>query len=255
MTYIPNRDFFFEVAKGNIAGHSHVNKFGTNANIADGAEEIIWSPSHAYTFSTTADITDIVSSSTSDNGKTIEVQGLDSNWDLVVQTKDLGTPATTSVTLDTPLIRAFRMRVNASATNVGNVQVGVGSVTSAFSSTNLRAQIDATRGQTLMALYTVPRAKTAYLTKYYGVLIGDDGPPTKNPDQLIWRIYVADRANNYDFQLKHATGGVYTGTSLIEHEFIPQPSATEKSDIYMTANPEGDIGSASGGFDLILVDD
>ena len=250
-----NRDFYLEVSKGNIPGHSSVNKFGTNTDIADGTEEIVWSPSHAYTWSTTADITDIVSSSTSDNGKTIEVQGLDANWDLVVQEKALGTPATTSVTLDTPLIRCFRMRVNDAATNVGNVQCGVGATTTSFTTANLRAQVDAARGQTLMAMYTIPNGKTGYFTKYYGVLVGDNGPPTKTPDQMIWRVYIADRDNGYDFQLKHATAGVYTGTTILQHEFQPPVKVTQKSDIYITANPEGDIGSASAGFDLILVDD
>ena len=247
-------DFYFEVSKGNVAGHSSVNKFGANSDIADGTEEPVWSGSGAYTFSTTADITRIVSDSTSDNGKTVEVQGLDSNWDVVVQTKALGSPATTGVALDTALIRVFRMRFLDAATNVGTIQCGVGAVTTAFTAGNLRAQMDPGRAQTLMAIYTVPRGKTAYMSKYYCSIIGDPGPPARAPDYAIFRLYVADRANGYTPQLKHAVGAAMVGTSLVEHEFIPAGPATEKSDIYITAQPEGDIGSVSAGFDLIIVD-
>jgi len=143
-------DFYLEVAKGNVAGHSSINKFGTNTNIADGVEEPVWSGSGAYTFSTTADITHIVSSAA--ETQTIEVQGLDANWAVVTQTKAL--TGTTGVALDTPLIRVFRMKVNDATTNAGVVQCGVGAVTSAFTAGNLRAQIDIGAGQTLMAIYT-----------------------------------------------------------------------------------------------------
>jgi len=251
----PASDFYFEVAKGDIPGYSSINKFGTNQDIADGTEEIVWSGSGVYTFSTTADITHIVSSSTSDNGKTIEIQGLDSNWDLVVQEKALGSPATTGVALDTALIRVFRMRVNDASTNVGTVQCGVGAVTTAFTAGNLRAQVDVGNGQTLMAIYTVPAGKTAYLTKYYCSVIGDPGPPSRAPDYSIFRLYSVDRANGYAPQLKHAVGAAMVGTSLVEHEFLPAGLATEKTDIYITAQPEGDIGSVSAGFDLVVVDD
>jgi len=248
-------DFYLEVAKGNVAGHSSINKFGSNIDIADGTEEPVWSGSGAYTFSTTADITHIVSSNTGDNGKVVEVQGLNASWEVIVQEKALGSPATTGVALTTPLIRVFRMRFLDAATNVGVVQCGVGAVTSAFTAGNLRAQMDAGNGQTLMAIYTVPAGKTAYMTKYYASIVGDPGPPARAPDYSIFRLYVADRANSYAPQLKHAVGGAMVGTSLVEHEFLPAGPATEKSDIYITAQPEGDIGSVSAGFDLVLVDD
>ena len=248
------RNFYFDVAAGLVNGHSSVNKFGANTNIADGTEEVVWSGSGAYTFSTTADITHIVSSSASDNGKTVEIQGLDANWDLIVQDKVLGTPATTGVALDTALIRVFRMRFNDAATNAGVVQCGVGAVTTAFTVGNLRAQMDIGFGQTLMAIYTVPAGKTAYMTKYYASIIGDPGPPARSPDYCIFRLYAADRANGYAAQLKHAVGAAMVGTSLVEHEFLPAGPAGEKTDIYISAQAEGDIASVSAGFDLVVVD-
>ncbi len=247
-------DWYFAVAAGAVPGFKSVNKFGTNTNIADGTEEIVWSGSGTYTWSTTDDITDLVSDNVADNGLTIEVRGLDANWEEVVQEVTLGTPATTSVNLTTPLIRAFRMRVNDSSTNTGTVQVGVGNATGSFAIGNLRAQIDPTRGQTLMAIYTIPANKNGYVSKYYGSMVGDPGPPARAPDYTIYRAYTIDRANNYAAQLKHVVGGSMVGTSLLEHEFIPPVKLTEKTDIYISAQPEGDVGSVSAGFDLILQD-
>ena len=240
-----------DIARGIVPGHSSVNKFGVNTDIPDGSEEIVWSASHAYTWSTTADITHIVS----DSAETIniEVQGLDANWDIVKQEKAL--TGTTAVALDTPLIRAFRMRVNDSTTNAGTVQCGVGSTTSSFTAANLRAEIEPGKGQTLMAIYTVPRGKTAYVTKYYASIVGDSGPPARAPDYMVFRVYAIDRGNDYAVQIKHAVGAVLIGTSLVEHEFQPPPSIPEKTDIYITAEPDGDIASVGAGFDIVLVDD
>ena len=57
MSYLANRDFYLEVAKGNIPGHSSINKFGNNPAVATSSTETIWSGSNLYTFPTTADIT------------------------------------------------------------------------------------------------------------------------------------------------------------------------------------------------------
>ena len=245
-------DPMMDISTGRIPGKASVNKFGANTNIADGVAEIVWSPSGVYTFSTTADITHAVSSSASDTGD-VEVQGLDTNWNLVTQTVTLN--GTTGVALTTALLRVFRLKYQDAVTNVGVLQVGVGAVTSAFTAGNLRAQIDIGTGQTLMAIYTVPAGKTAYFQKYYGSMVGDPGPPAAEPSYGIWRLWAADRANGYAPQLKHIIAGSLNATSVIEHPFNPPPGVTEKTDIYITAQPEGDVGSFTAGFDLILVDD
>ena len=240
-----------DISRGIIPGHKGVNKFGTNVDIPDGTEEIVWSASHAYTFSTTADITHIVSSSASDT-QSIEVRGLDADWNEVIQEKTL--TGTTSVALDTPLIRVIRMKVMTPPINVGEIQCGVGPTTTSFAAANLRATIEIDTGQTLMAIWTCPAGKTAYVTGYYASIIGDAGPPSRAPAYVVFRIYAIDRENNTARQLKHAIGGVLAGTSVIDHRFEPYPSITEKTDIYITAEPDGDSASVGAGFDIILVD-
>ena len=41
MTYIGHSDFLIEVAKGNVAGHSLVHKFGRNAAVPNGSWEFV----------------------------------------------------------------------------------------------------------------------------------------------------------------------------------------------------------------------
>ena len=120
MSYIGNKDFLLEVAKGNIVGHSFINKFGQNEDIGTGAFEDIWDGGGTYNYPIdgTAPITKIDSSTT--DTVDIEVQGLDINGALVTQTKTL--TGTTPVTLETPLWRVFRMKNINGTPLVGTVQ-------------------------------------------------------------------------------------------------------------------------------------
>jgi len=119
-------DFALEVAAGNVPGHTGVNKFGRNASVAAGTTEEIWGGSAAYSWPDTALMTSI--SQTADQadlrGATIEVQGLDANWVLTVQDVVLNAANTTTVvTLDTPLIRCFRMKVEADFVTTSPIRV------------------------------------------------------------------------------------------------------------------------------------
>ena len=64
------RDFYLEVAKGNIPGHTHVNKFGHNAAVATGPEDV-WAGGGIYAFyPITAQAMEISSSEAEDNDAT-----------------------------------------------------------------------------------------------------------------------------------------------------------------------------------------
>ena len=114
MAYQPHYDPL-AIAKSEVAGHTHVNKFGRATAITTTNTWEVWDGNAAYSYPTSATITKIKQATDqvgTDANATIELQGLDANWDLVVQTADLdGTDTTTEVTLTTPLIRVFRMKV------------------------------------------------------------------------------------------------------------------------------------------------
>jgi len=216
------------VASGSVTGHSHINKFGYSNDIAN--LSTIWDGSNIYTYSTSAGAVTVSSSSTDDTGAVIEVQGLDGDYNLVVQDITIdGTGATN-------LIRVFRARVKTPASgetgNVGIISVNIGG--------QLRAKILAGKGQTLMAVYTIPAGKTGYLLN---LTMSVD----KNVD-VIYKLMAREQGGGFNIKGQFGTFG-----TPIDHNYPIPLVFPEKTDIEIQA----DAGSACGGgatFDLILVD-
>lgn len=243
-----NEDFALQLARGEIEGHFVVNKFGQNTAIADGTTEEIWDGSAAYVFPTSAVITKVSQTTNQAGlvGGTIEVEGLDANWDLVVQTVDLNaSDTTTAVTLTTPLIRAFRMRVLENVVTTSPVRAHNDGETQDY------AVIGTGNNQTLMAIYTVPAGHKAYMTNYYSTIDAGVG----NPTSFTVKLWAADRHNGYAKQIKHLAGMDPDQDVIWRHGFFPYYRFTQKTDIYLTASPVGAAGNISGGFDLIIVED
>ena len=217
------------IASGAVTGHSHINKFGYSDSILN--LSTIWDGQNIYTYSTSAGAVTVASSSTDDAGAVIEVQGLDASYHLVTQDITIdGTGATN-------LIRVFRARVKTPASgetcNVGDISVNIGG--------QLRAKILAGKGQTLMAVYTVPAGKTGYLLNL-----------TTSVDKNVDVIYklLARPIDDGGFNIKGQFG---TFGTPIDHNYPIPLVFPEKTDIEVQA----DAGSACGGgatFDLILVD-
>ena len=233
-------------SSGNNSGQSSVNKFGRNTAVDIGVEEEIWDGSIAYPYPATALITSI--SQTTDQvamrGATIEVQGLDANWVLTLQTKALDAADTTTVvTLDTPLIRVFRAKVFSSVVGDSTIRVHNAGETVDY------AIVSAGANQTQMAIYTVPDGKVAYVTNYYAYV----NPATNlDPTSMPIRLWATDNLNGYARQLKHVIGITSNG---VQHTFNPYLKFTERTDIFITAQPVGKAADVSAGFDLILVDE
>lgn len=242
------------IARGLIDGTGQVNKFGENPDITAGTTEDCWDGGGTYSFPTTATITHLRQATDqvgTDGGATIELQGLDANWDLTVQTADLdGTDTTTEVELTTPLIRIFRMKVLANVVLAADTWTGA----TGMAAGTAKSIIQTGNNQTLMAIYTVPRGKTAYMTQYYA-----DNVPTasKIPDSVEFNLWMADRHNGYEFQLKHSRAIPRLGAGIVQ-AFNPYMKINQKTDIKISAKVvggPGDDGHPHAGFDLILIDD
>jgi len=236
------------IPMGLVAGMSSINKFGENPDIASTTTEEVWDGSAAYSYPATALMTSM--SQTADQelmrSKTIELQGLDANWALVTQTKALDATLTTNVvTLDTPMIRVFRMKVLANVVSASPIRCHNAGESQDY------AIIQTGNNQTLMALYTVPADTTAYMTAYYGDAVVT---AAKNPKNTEFKVWAADRANTYEFQLKHMVA-ITEQSARFQHRFDPYLKFTEKTDIKITARPEDKDVTVHAGFDLILVDD
>jgi hypothetical protein len=245
---LPVTDPYLDIAEGNITGQSQVNKFGGNPSIAADTTEDIWDGGGTYSFPATADITHISQAvdQVAMRGQTIEVQGLDTNWALIVQSKALdATDTTTAVSLDTALRRVFRMKVLANVVADSDISAKNSGGGTTY------ATMQAGNNQTLMAIYTVPAGKTAYMTCYYADVVEGTG---KQPTSTEFKLWVADRNNSYEFQLKHARGIPKAGPGF-EYCFKPYFKIGEKNDIKVSATSVDEEGVVHAGFDLILVDD
>jgi len=243
------RSLQLEIPCDRISGVTSVNKFGRNAAVASGGTEEIWDGSRAYVFPTSASITHIRSAADSaiTQGVTLEVQGLDTNWDLVIQTKATdGADSTTEVALDTALRRVFRVKVLDDTAMDQDLWVGPDPASAANSS----AIVTAGNNQTLMAIYAVPLGKTAYITNYYATVNPGGGAPTT----LNIKLWGVDNANGYAKQLKHMLGlnanaGAY---GKFQHHFDPYLKFNAQWDVYLEATTAGAAADVSAGFDLIL---
>lgn len=245
---LPVIDPMLEIARGNLAGHSVINKFGRN-DLCGATKEEIWDGNVAYIWPTSASITHIrTAADTPDmDGMVVEIQGLDTNWDLVVQnaTIDAATSTATEVLLKTPLRRVFRMKVLSSKVTTDPIWVGATGMTAATA----KAIIQVGNNQTLMAIYTVPAGCTAYMTNYYA---------TANPNLAAGTLFnvqmwARDNANGYAPQLKHTKGLDKDASSNMQHDFAPYYKFTEKTDIFLTGSAGTNTVSISAGFDLILI--
>ena len=149
---INNMPFGLGVQKGLVNNFSGVHKFGLNTAVGT-SFETIWDGNNTYTYPSSSGTATATSSDTDDNTGTVEIQGLDSNYDLASETLTIGGSAGS-----VNFIRVFRAIMKTA--NTGNANVGT--ITITVSSTTV-AQIRDGYGQTLMCVYTVPRKYNAYL--------------------------------------------------------------------------------------------
>jgi hypothetical protein len=248
--YTSNAAVERDQAAGRITGLSNLNKFGqTGADIdtADGLVDVWSGVANAsadknYTYSTSADI-DTISSSSAADTQDVVITGLDENWLEVVQTKTL--TGQTKAVLDTPLIRVYRM-YNAGTTDfAGNVFCYVdGAISGGIptTSSSIRAIIENGYNQTLMCLYTVPANKYLYLYKGEAALVSKlagyaDGTFEVRP---FGGVFLTKRT----FGLS-TTGSSYINVLFPQPLFVP-PKADLRVRVSSSANNMDAIASFIG---------
>jgi hypothetical protein len=211
--------------------------------------ETIWDGSAIYTYLTSASSVYITSSDGNDatagtGARTVEVQGLDQDYNLATETINVDDSAS-----QTTFIRVFRAIVK--ATGSGGQAAGVISIRSAASgSGTLLAQIQkvgtgggASLGQTFMAMYTVPAGKTAYLTQW---TVGAGG---QNADTTCF--FAARPFNDGAFNSKDII--ISAGQQFSKNYKIPL-QFTEKTDLEIRGFTSSSGNDCSSSFNLILYD-
>ncbi len=240
MSFYGNQEFYLEVVKGNIPGHSIMSKFGQNEDVGTAAFEDIWDEGGDYIYPAdeSADITHIYSTH-ADDDQNIEVQGLSSDGTLTIQT--LALTGTTVAELATPLWRVYRMKNVDTTDNEGIVYATDADKTPTY------AKIAIGNNQTLMALYTIPKDKTGYMIQGTNSLYGVSRDYALNGEMFM-------RPYGGVFQLKKTFGLDSNGTSFLTMPWPLPGKIPAKTDIRVRAKSIGKAGGCNTTFDILLVD-
>jgi hypothetical protein len=191
----------------------------------------VWDGSNLYTYIGTAGTALVTSSNTSDdNNGTVEIQGLDANYNVQTVTATIGGSATTET-----FIRVFRVKMltaNTGTSNVGTITVTVDSTAA--------AKISPTKGQTLMAVYTIPAGKKGYLLKLQGNL--------EKAKESEFQLMVRPFGGAFNIKGKFGSSG-----DVINYDYPVPLEFDEKTDIEVQVRA-GATTAAGALFDLILLD-
>ncbi len=249
-TSLQGKSWKQQISEGLLPEYSFVEKFGENPDIdTTTAPEDIWSYGGLYTFSTSADIDTVSSSSTSDVAD-VTIQGLDSNWELLTQTITLTGQA--KATLPIALVRVFRMWNANTVDLVGTVYCYVDSVISSGVPTvasTVRAIISLGSGQTEMCIYTIPAGKTGYFSSGYVSM-------SRSKKESVAVFTSRMRLFNDVFRVASRIACLGNGNSSWNYQYPFSLALPAKTDLILRCDEvaENDTG-VSGGFTILLKDD
>lgn len=235
-------------SSGELEGYDVIHKYGHNLDI-DGSFETIWSEGTNYTFISSATVLKISSSSTDDTSdgtgaRTVTIQGLDANY--FEQSETITLNGQTAVNTSNTYFRIHRMFVETAGSggeNAGTIYAGTGTVTTGVPA-NKYAAIPVGYNQTMMAVYTVPCNKTAYMTMFYAQ---PDSSASYQAQMLTGRAT--------DSGILRVRNELHAFQNQAIFNYKPYLKLTEKTDIQLRAKTGTANVEFAGGFSLLLVDD
>lgn len=242
-------DYYVEVTRGNVKGHSTINKFGANYDIGN-SPEVIWEGGGDYNWLDNPVFLQVSSSDVDDtNGGSgawnVTLSGLDENWLEYSETVTLN--GQTPVNTTGEFIRINRVIVEQSGAtnyNEGTIYISTGTKVAGVpsDSTQVYAQVRSEHGQSLMAIYTVPADKKGFLVK--GFITSDGSKPFYA--HYYNRPFGGSRNVKFDFDFERD----------FIYEFKPVSGPLQpKTDLWVEAEAStAGTSKVSGGFDLVLID-
>lgn len=227
-----------DIARGIVRGASSVHKFGATPEMSQNQTGSVWDIDDTlYPWSAfdTAGVLTIPAVNVADNGHTVTVLGLDENYNEVSEEFTVSSSGT--VTGTQTFKRVYRAFCTAGGvTNTGNINVQRGATTV--------LRITAGQGQTLMAIYTVPRGKTAYLLQG-ACTVEANADATGN---MFVRYFGQDTFRiGHSFEVSGA-GGQYF------YKFGVPIQIPQKSDIDVRATVRSNNARITAAFDILLLD-
>lgn len=246
-------DYALQIAKGAIDGHGQVNKFGSSP--ATTTESEVWSAGGAYTgFLTAASAVRVAAggnaadAAAGTGARSVTISGLDETWAAASETVAMNADGTlASAPTTTTFIRVFRAFV-ASAGDYA-APYNVGDIVIETTGGAVMAQIDALRGQTTMAIYTVPTGKMGYLLS--------SKMQSSSTRTATFRLYQRRNADDSTAPVSaRRLVAEYPGidsTLTVAHSLYAEfPAMT---DLFVTCETSTGTADVSAQFELVLVDE
>jgi len=223
------RNFYLDVARGGIQGHTSVVVRGHNPTqtVASGFVDV--SPFGDLVHLATAELMSVVSDNVADTllgigARTVLVEGVDASGAAIQEQLSLNglTPVLTT--------QAY-LRVNqVTVTSAGSSAWNVGIVTTAAAvAATTQSQILATESLSQCAFYTVPLGCTLFVTQVEMNLIRSSGAPIvtfEGRGRVGGAFHGAPWVDFYDKTLD-----AQRGVTLEQHFPIPEGTPTERTDI------------------------
>jgi len=216
------------VTRGDMPKMSGIDKFGYLPT-ATTSYKTVWDGDNVYTYPSSAiTMTATSASGATDNGVEVTIEGLDTDYNVLIETVTLAGSGTDTTTGE--FLRVYRAYVSNGSTAVGNISIANGGTTYALIGSDYQ--------QTLMAVYTIPKGKRGYLIS--GNMSVEKNQPVVA--KLMTRQF----------------GGVLRVSGLVTSFGVPfqrnwniPPVLPEKTDIEIRAKA-GATTSIAAGFEILL---
>lgn len=232
--------WYLQVARGLVTGTSTESRSAYNPSIDNGATESIWVEGGIYPYSswTTAQPLHIISTSASDTGQIIYIDGLDADYNHINET--ITTTGTTQVATTKNFLRIH------TATIVSNNTPNVGEITFRLNNGTgtVVAHIGAGLSMTKLSQYTVPAGYTAY------IMYGDCTTFRTGSGNIGALLKMMVRPHNGTFVaafMAEVVNGYY------RNDFTIPMVVPEKSDIDVQITADGNGTQATCNYQILLI--
>jgi hypothetical protein len=250
------QDFYAKVAQGEIPQYGYVRKFGHNPAPANGVVETVWDGSNYYPFPasnlSSGVVTvesDVAADSFSGVGmREVKIFGLlysagADDWTIASETVTMS--GTSAITLENQYRRIYR----AYNTLVGTFGTNSGTVSIKHNGTDI-ALIEPSKGQTLMAVFTIPVGYKGSLIKWRSDVVADDNTQVKVA-AFDLKTCIRQVSGNLDGGLRVRDLAGLKDTWTVHP--LPFPiQFEEKTDIWIDVTAKSNSTVVTAGFDILL---
>jgi len=260
---ILSSDFLFEVAKGNIPGHTSDNKFGRNIEVDSGVTADVWDGGHTvasggtsliWLAPTAARIHTIASTSANDDtggtgANSVKINYLP-DWDTGEATETVTGDLNAGIAMSNAAVMINRMEViiqsTSTTTNAGEI-----TATAATDST-VTARIRIGQGQTQTAIYGIPSTQKLKIGRFYANVNKAGGAAGLLDTTML--ANTAPDTNPTEFITKHTFGLQTVGTSAFTIPYYVPKKIDGPAIVKVQVASNTNDMDVSAGFDFVVVD-